>query len=1044
MHTVRYAHCEGYTDICYGDNGKYITTGEDGDVRIWNGFDDTDNTSIRVGDKCFAIAYKSGKIYVSDELNELKKYDLETQEFQGVITSFTLPITSIAVNKSNTHLVCGSSDFEIHLIDLATLKVSQFSGHMAPILSLCYDPLEKYFVSSSCDGTCRFWSIQNLNTVKTLSNLHQKSNDFIDSVSWCRIAWHKDGGLIAVPCEKEIHFYERETWLQKFKISIQNESTDQFNVSIICFSPDGKYVMATTNTQNVYIHSIINKSQVFKYSYKKNVKLCSLAWNPTNQNEVLFCDMNGYMGQIKVSIKDDINNSQPAVVETTKKSTSSTKKSTTSKNDDYLPEEDLLDLLGDNDSNDSNQDVIKSPNKKRKRLSDDEESVQSSNNNNKKDEIMSDMGDDNDDDLESLEKLKLKTYNSVKKDVMSMDYPEEDDENSKLTTDTDFHHHRLMNEKKLDQITTQVLNLQPAFQPASTPITCPERFMTWNNIGLITQFNKENDDSIDIEFHEASYHHTIHLKNQVGYTMGDVSKSVVVLASPGKDSKKDDEENVNEIIPTTSQSKLTCILLNTNDNTKEWSIDMLRKEYIRCICAGNAFVACATSRKFMRIYCTAGTQKEIIQIPGVPLCISSYSNCIFLAYHISHMTIGYSLYYIDDATHRETENGILPLTDSSKLEWIGFSDEGNPYCYDSNGYLFTKCLTVSKVRAWTPISNLKASLNHKSDNYWIVGISERNQMIKAILCRGSKYPNVLPKPNIAIVNFNIPLTEPESEKTGLERDYWKNKYLSMSVSNYDCNSEIIQNMNEEELQEKVDEFESSSREVLMKLFMLACKNSKEQRAYEIATIMDSMALQLAIKYATKTRALVLAQNLNILAENKAQVEAEKERINQENEYKKNYYQPETSYNHHTSVSTKQETNDDIIIDDTNTSTIKSTRINTQLNTQENFDTQSTDMDVSVNIKPSACITPTTLPSTGTRINPFAKSQFSAKTPLNDSSKSVINEIEEKVSRQSAQKDKDTWKPTPPTKKLTKSKVSDGTPGGSINSFFGASPTIPKN
>ena len=189
MHTVRYAHCEGFTDICFTDNGKFLTTGEDGDVRIWEGFDDADSTSIRVGDKCFAVAYKNGKIYVADELNELKKYDLETNEFQGVITSFTLPITSVAVNKSNTFLACGSSDFEIHLVDLSTLKVTSFTGHDAPILSITYDPLEKYFVSSSCDGTARFWNIQNLVTAKTLTDLHAKSNDFIDSESWCKIAW---------------------------------------------------------------------------------------------------------------------------------------------------------------------------------------------------------------------------------------------------------------------------------------------------------------------------------------------------------------------------------------------------------------------------------------------------------------------------------------------------------------------------------------------------------------------------------------------------------------------------------------------------------------------------------------------------------------------------------------------------------------------------------------------------------------------------------------------------------------------------------------
>jgi len=353
MHQVRYAHCEGYTDVCFTDKGSFLTTGEDGDVRIWQGFDDLDNTSIRVGDKCFSIAYKNGKIYVADDLNEVKKYDLATNELEGVITSFTLSATCICINKSDTSLVCGSSDFDIHLVDLKTLKFTSFTGHDAPILSVCFDPLEKYFVSSSCDGTARFWSVQTLNTVKTLTNLHPKSNDFLDSPSLCKIAWHRDGGLIAVPCEKQIQFYERETWVSKFSINLVNEGnpTEAFMASICCFSPDGKSVLATTNTQMIYIHSIINKSLLFKYSYTKKARLCSLAWNPNDQSDIIFCDINGYMGHVKPTLNDGMSEENEP-----KKSNKK----------EELGMDELLDLIDNEDSNTS-EEVVK-PKAKKKRF----------------------------------------------------------------------------------------------------------------------------------------------------------------------------------------------------------------------------------------------------------------------------------------------------------------------------------------------------------------------------------------------------------------------------------------------------------------------------------------------------------------------------------------------------------------------------------------------------------------------------------------------------------------------------------------------------
>jgi len=186
-----------------------------------------------------------------------------------------------------------------------------------------------------------------------------------------------------------------------------------------------------------------------------------------------------------------------------------------------------------------------------------------------------------------------------------------------------------------------------------------------------------------------------------------------------------------------------------------------------------------------------------------------------------------------------------------------------------------------------PISDLRFGLTHKSDTHWLVGIAERNQMVKTILCKAAKFPQVLPRPTLTLTSFHVPFCEPDSEKTKLEKDYWKNKYTALSMRNYDFNSGHLE-LDQEDVDEKVDKFEANTREVLMKLFMFSCKSSREQRAYEVASIMDTTALQLAIKYATKTRALVLAQNLNMLAEKKATAEYEKERQRLEQQQEKGY------------------------------------------------------------------------------------------------------------------------------------------------------------
>jgi hypothetical protein len=110
-------------------------------------------------------------------------------------------------------------------------------------------------------------------------------------------------------------------------------------------------------------------------------------------------------------------------------------------------------------------------------------------------------------------------------------------------------------------------------------------------------------------------------------------------------------------------------------------------------------------------------------------------------------------------------------------------------------------------------------------------------------------------------------------------------------------------------------------------------------------------------------------------------------------------------------------------------TFKSTAIEPSNEIVFESETQPVDMTIP-STADVTCIMPSALPMT--RLNPFHK----ARTPLNDSSKSIINELEEKInSSAKAAKEKDSWKPTP-TRKLTKSKVSNGTPSNSINSFFG--------
>ena len=55
----------------------------------------------------------------------------------------------------------------------------------------------------------------------------------------------------------------------------------------------------------------------------------------------------------------------------------------------------------------------------------------------------------------------------------------------------------------------------------------------WNDVGIIRQYNSEEENSVDIEFHDTSIHHAMHITNNHNYTMASLSREAVLLAGEG-------------------------------------------------------------------------------------------------------------------------------------------------------------------------------------------------------------------------------------------------------------------------------------------------------------------------------------------------------------------------------------------------------------------------------------------------------------------------------------------------------------------------------
>lgn len=57
----------------------------------------------------------------------------------------------------------------------------------------------------------------------------------------------------------------------------------------------------------------------------------------------------------------------------------------------------------------------------------------------------------------------------------------------------------------------------------------------WNDVGVVIQYNSDEEQSISVEFHDTATHHAIHVNNTCGHTLADLSTSAVLLACEADD-----------------------------------------------------------------------------------------------------------------------------------------------------------------------------------------------------------------------------------------------------------------------------------------------------------------------------------------------------------------------------------------------------------------------------------------------------------------------------------------------------------------------------
>lgn len=403
------------------------------------------------------------------------------------------------------------------------------------------------------------------------------------------------------------------------------------------------------------------------------------------------------------------------------------------------------------------------------------------------------------------------------------------------------------------------VRLQPAFQSGASPAGLSNRFLVYNSVGIIKSHDSDQENSLDVEFHDIAVHHALHLSNSEGATMAAMSRKILATANTGND---------------VEGGKLMVNYFSSGDVNREWSVVLEEEEEIRGVAVGDKWVAVATNKNHLRMFTAGGMQREVVMLTGPLVTMVGEGDKLMVVTHSGHplpgqQSLSYTLYIVTTSL-RPLKTAPLPLSPNTDLYWAGFSDTTTPCTADTAGWVRALDQTTS---LWHPIINTRDHVRGKSDFHYIMSVSHTEGVLRGVVCKGAKYPPTVPRPLPSALPLEVPLTSTGSEKGGLEQTALnlalQAKFVAASVQT-------------EETEEVLETTRQSEVECIMKLFALACRSDHESRALEVAMLMPSVeTLQLAIKYAAKLRRVGLADKLGKLAMDlqDQQEKEEEERLN---------------------------------------------------------------------------------------------------------------------------------------------------------------------
>ncbi|KAF2710932.1 chromosome segregation protein-like protein [Pleomassaria siparia CBS 279.74] len=849
----RQAHAPGATFLTYTPNGKkLITAGVDNFCRIFStGSDDEPVTVDDVQENNTAIVAGNGFFIAGSEDGTVSKYSLETNKFEEILVRTSLPVRDVALSPDGNWIAVASEEIAVKVVNTKDMtQIQMLNDQTRAVKHVAFDSTGTRLALSCTDGSLYMYSLGSgpPEMIKKVDGMIKSLESTAEASS--KVLWHPDGRAFATPTAgREIQVMSVSDW-EKQRSFKTSHSQD---ITAAAWSPNGALLATTSSDLTLRLWDVKTQELLKTYDDMKATVL-AMVWHPT-ENILSYTNNDGelyihtdFVPTEHASLLAKSTQPAPFFHDPAEGRSGNATKQPTNGAELVLPErraragtpDSLDDLLG------------------------------------------SDVMDDDAGDLQDF--------------VV-------DDDNAGYAPALNGHGKRTNGHlpslqspkgKRRAYGSSFQPEIHEGFQPGSTPWRGNRRYLCVNLTGWVwTQSQEQTHHTVTVEFHDTEHHRRFHFTDPFRYDKACLNENGTLFScqpSPG------------------TPAMIYYRPHETWTTRTEWRTNLPTGETVTAIALSDSYIVATTSANYVRIYTLFGLPVRVYRQKASPAVTCA-------AWRDYVLTIGNGpvggdgmcqlLYTIENVKRDEIYQceDMVALTPNATLKSVFFSEEGDPYIYDSTGVLLTLMhwRTPGQAR-WVPMLDTRLltrlASGNKTESYWPVAVANHSSGTPRFHCyilKGADKNPYWPQPVLSEFGFQIPLTsmsdkkahddvdemdvsDDDDEDTGARRKSAAAQQTALEQSlilNSTLHAQLSSTLSHTRLtphqKHRLTTLEVEIDKTLLQLLAQECLAGEDRgmKALEIVTLMrdaNGKMLDLANKVATRYGREVLGEKIRELEE----------------------------------------------------------------------------------------------------------------------------------------------------------------------------------